>query len=69
MPISMVAVVTARAGDPCVVRLTKRVRLHVEAFTYCGLSVDLGDDGALQVPGHAKLCEHCLREIETSYPK
>jgi hypothetical protein len=33
----------------CVVRWTGRVRLHVEALTVCGDSVNV-DDGVVQVP-------------------
>lgn len=67
---NMMAVVQARENVPCIVRVTRRVRFHVEAVTYCGVSVDLGDvDGALQIPAHAKCCEHCVRELETIYPK
>ena len=58
----IVVVVTDPKKLPCVVQCLKQVRLHVEAATWCGKSVESAA-GVFQVPD-GKVCQTCDAAIK-----
>jgi hypothetical protein len=57
----IVIVITDPSALPCVVQCLRQVRLHVEATTWCGKSVE--SPSVLQVPD-GRVCPACAAAIK-----
>jgi hypothetical protein len=57
----IIVVITDPSAFPCIVQSLRQVRLHVEAATWCGKSVE--SPGVIQVPD-GRVCPACDAAIK-----